>query len=414
MATQLQVYKSLSPALSKLTAKSKKKSLLTRAGIGLSTLSALGGASVLADHYEREKRVNKAKAIAALSGAGAGGLGGLGLASLLTDNKLLQALGALGGGVAGGLAGGLGGKYLSDKYASENTHVPENTYTPENTYVPENNYGIIPVTVENMAASISPYAGDNYERKITKAEEMENKIKNELDINNIKADLARKARIRSILYGAGGATLGGLGGLGLTSLVTKNKLLRALGALGGGVAGGLGGKYLSGKYASTDKKYTKSSYDNPDYIIEKQKENAKALKEKLNNFVLMYGSNPQGIQYLNELNKKNKELESNYNLLNTDYQKVNDEYHKLNQLFNLSRALNRATLGAGVGGLGGYGLTSLMTKNKWLRALGALGGGVAGGALGFNPSYWKNKARNLWHDSKSYADKAINKFKNKK
>ena len=412
MTTELQVIKSLLPALSKPIVKSKKKSLLAGAGIGLSTLGALGGASVLSDRYAREKLVNKAKkdALAALSGAGVGGLGGLGLTSLLTDNKLLRALGALGGGVAGGL----GGRYLADKYASENTYVPENTYTPENTYVPKNNYGIIPVTVENMAASISPYAGDNYERKITKAEEMENKIKNELDINNIKADLARKARIRSILYGAGGATLGGLGGYGLASLMTKNKLLRALGALGGGVAAGFGGKYLADKYASTDKKYTKSSYDNPDYIIEKQKENAKALKEKPNNFVLMYGSNPQGIQYLNELNKKNKELESDYNLLNTDYQKVNDEYHKLNQLFNLSRALNRATLGAGVGGLGGYGLTSLMTKNKWLRALGALGGGVAGGALGFNPSYWKNKARNLWHDSKSYADKAINKFKNKK
>ena len=210
MSTELQVIKSLLPALSKPVVKSKKKSLLTGAGIGLGTLGALGGASVLSDHYSRKKLVNNAKDIIALSGAGAGGLGGLGLATLLTDNAWLKALGALGGGVAGGLAG----KYLAGKYASENTHVPENTYTPENTHVPENNYGIIPVTVENMAASISPYAGDNYERKITNAEEMENKIKNELDINNIKADLARKARIRSILYGAGGATLGGLGGLG--------------------------------------------------------------------------------------------------------------------------------------------------------------------------------------------------------
>lgn len=269
MATQLQkVVNSILPALSKPVAKSKKKSFLTGAGIGLGTLGALGGASVLSDRYAREKRVNKLKkeALAALSGAGVGGLGGLGLTSLLTDNKLLRVLGALGGGVAGGL----GGKYLADKYASENTYVPENTYTPENTDVPENNYGIIPVTVENMAASISPYAGDNYERKITKAEEMENKIKNEPDINNIKADLARKARIRSILYGAGGATLG-----------------------------------------------------------------------------------------------------------------------------------------AGVGGLGGYGLTSLMTKNKWLRALGALSGGVAGGAVGYNPAYWANKTRDLWHDTKAYSGKAI-------
>ena len=278
MSTELQVIKSLLPALSKPVVKSKKKSLLTGAGIGLGTLGALGGASVLSDHYSRKKLVNNAKDIIALSGAGAGGLGGLGLATLLTDNAWLK----------------------------------------------------------------------------------------------------------------------------------------ALGALGGGVAGGLGGKYLSGKYASTDKKYAMSSYNNPDYIIEKQKENAKALKEKLNNYVLTYGSNPQGIQYLNELNKKNKELELDYKLLNADYQKVNNKYHELNQLFNLSRALNRATLGAGVGGLGGYGLTSLMTKNKWLRALGALGGGVVGGAVGYNPVYWRNKTRDLWYDTKSYADKAINKFKNKK
>lgn len=39
-------------------------------------------------------------------------------------------------------------------------------------------------------------------------------------------------------------------------------------------------------------------------------------------------------------------------------------------------------LGTGIGGLGGYGLTSLMTKNKWLRALGALGGGIAGTIIG--------------------------------
>lgn len=273
MATQLQVVNNALSALSKPIAKSKKNSFWPGVGIGLSTLGALGGASVLSDRYVKEKLSNKVKkdALAALSGAG----------------------------------------------------------------------------------------------------------------------------------------IGGLGGYGLTSLMTKNKLLQALGALGGGVAGGLGGKYLSGKYASTDKKYTKSSYDNPDYIIEKQKENAKALKEKLNNYVLTYGSNPQGIQYLNELNKKNKELASDYKTLSTDYQKVNDEYHKLNQLFNLSRAVNRATLGAGIGGLGGYGLTSLMTKNKWLRALGALGGGVAGGALGFNPSYWRNKTRDLWRDTKSYSDKAI-------
>lgn len=37
--------------------------------------------------------------------------------------------------------------------------------------------------------------------------------------------------------------------------------------------------------------------------------------------------------------------------------------------------------GGTLGGLGGYGLTSLMTKNKWLKALGGLAGGAAG-ALG--------------------------------
>ena len=59
-----------------------------------------------------------------------------------------------------------------------------------------------------------------------------------------ESELQNKVNVLSTLLGAG---IGGLGGYGLTSLMTKNKLLRALGTLGGGVAGGIGGKYLSDK-----------------------------------------------------------------------------------------------------------------------------------------------------------------------
>ena len=63
--------------------------------------------------------------------------------------------------------------------------------------------------------------------------------------------------------------------------------------------------------------------------------------------------------------------------------KDRDSFHEEEQseLQNKVNALS-TLLGAGAGGLGGYGLTSLMTKNKLLRALGTLGGGVAGGIIG--------------------------------
>lgn len=41
-----------------------------------------------------------------------------------------------------------------------------------------------------------------------------------------------------------------------------------------------------------------------------------------------------------------------------------------------------AGIGAGVGGLGGYGLSSLATKNKLIRLLGTLAGAGAGGYVG--------------------------------
>ena len=46
------------------------------------------------------------------------------------------------------------------------------------------------------------------------------------------------------------------------------------------------------------------------------------------------------------------------------------------------RALMPVMAGAGAGGLGGYGLTSLLTRNRLARALGTLGGAAAGGYLG--------------------------------
>ena len=128
----------------------------------------------------------------------------------------------------------------------------------------------------------------------------------------------------------GGGTLGGLGGYGLTSLVTKNKLIRALGALAGGAAGALGGNYWA--YKDYDSKY--ASQDS---------------------------------------NSKNSEVIFSLSL---------DDALRDARLENeITRAIRRGygTIGGGLlGGLGGYGLTGLMTKNKLLRALGTLGGGVAG------------------------------------
>lgn len=268
-----------------------------------------------------------------------GGLGGYGLTGLMTKNKWLRALGVLGGVVGGGI----GGSYLADKYASTS---PKNNYglrTAEDYQNELNRSGFYPkhITIDSikkpedvMNALINQdyYSRDNVDRKVTNAEEMENKINNELDINNIKANLARKARLRSILYGAGGATLGGLGGLGLTSLLTDNKWLRALGTLAGAGVGGYGGYYLKNKYAKSIKKRA-SQYDS----YEAQKGLLKALGD------------------------------------------TNDELNAALAQRDLYKNSLGAIAGGALGGLGGYGLTSLMTKNKWLRALGALGGVGVGG-----------------------------------
>lgn len=81
-----------------------------------------------------------------------------------------------------------------------------------------------------------------------------------------------------------------------------------------------------------------------------------------------------------ELNGKNNQI----NDLERDiaFERWNNEL-KQKELENKVNVLS-TLLGAGVGGIGGYGLTSLMTKNKLLKALGALGGGVAGGIIGYN------------------------------
>lgn len=188
----------------------------------------------------------------------------------------------------------------------------------------------------------------------------------------------KKTRARS-LGTIGGGTLGGLGGYGLTSLMTKNKLLQALGAIGGGVAGGLGGRYLADKYAS-EKKMTKMNSKfakNPAPFT---------LDDKLYS---LYDTLRSGINANFDENRYYNDM--NYDRLrdqisNLDDAFTDEKWENRNRQKELKNKLNRVStlLGASAGGLGGYGLTSLMTKNKLLKALGALGGGVAGGIIGYN------------------------------
>lgn len=89
----------------KLIAEGTIDALLT----GALTAGTLGGATgVVSNQLATKKLVNKLKkealgGLAGMSGSVVGGLGGYGLTSLMTKNKLLQALGAIGGGVAGGI-----------------------------------------------------------------------------------------------------------------------------------------------------------------------------------------------------------------------------------------------------------------------------------------------------------------------
>lgn len=151
--------------------------------------------------------------------------------------------------------------------------------------------------------------------------------------------------IRTRAFGViGGGTLGGLGGYGLTSLMTKNKWLKALGGLAGGAAGALGGDYLAYK------DYTKHASQNDS--------NSKFVNNVYNPYKVQKG-------LLKVLMNTNDELNSA--LRERDFYKNTLGY----------------AAGGTLGGLGGYGLTSLVTKNKLLRALGALAGGAAGAGVNY-------------------------------
>lgn len=171
-----------------------------------------------------------------------------------------------------------------------------------------------------------------------------------------------KDGIRTRAFGViGGGTLGGLGGYGLTSLMTKNKWLRALGGLAGGAAGAVGGDYLAFK----------------DYYAKhaSQASNSRFVK----NVYIPYMQDTKPSDNVYNPNKVQKDLLKV--LMNT-----NDELNSALRERDFYKNTLGYAAGSTLGGLGGYGLTSLMTKNKWLRALGALAGGAAG-AAGVNYAY---------------------------
>lgn len=84
------------------------------------------------------------------------------------------------------------------------------------------------------------------------------------------------------------------------------------------------------------------------------------------------------MRHSKELYDKNNQINDLKRDIRRDRYKNEEKQAELENKVNVLSTL----LGAGAGGLGGYGLTRLMTKNKWLRALGTFGGGVAGGIIG--------------------------------
>lgn len=118
----------------------------------------------------------------------------------------------------------------------------------------------------------------------------------------------------------------------------------------------------------------------------KEKEHAKSMSNVINYYkkLLERSENDQ-----NTLRNENAELQKNI-------KQFPDIQSKLDNIYK--------TIGYGgsIGGgsLGGYGLTSLMTDNKWLKALGGLAGGAAGGLLYSERDSLKPAIKNL-----------VNKFK---
>ena len=118
----------------------------------------------------------------------------------------------------------------------------------------------------------------------------------------------------------------------------------------------------------------------------KEKEHAKSMSNVIDYY--------RGIvdRYKNELNtlkNDNAELQKNIKQFPEIQSKLDNIYKTIGYSGSI-----------GGGSLGGYGLTSLMTKNKWLKALGGLAGGAAGGYLYSERDSLKQAIKNL-----------VNKFK---
>lgn len=118
----------------------------------------------------------------------------------------------------------------------------------------------------------------------------------------------------------------------------------------------------------------------------KEKEHAKSMSNVINYYKKLLERSEND---LNTLRNENAELQKNI-------KQFPDIQSKLDNIYK--------TIGYGgsIGGgsLGGYGLTSLMTDNKWLKALGGLAGGAAGGLLYSERDSLKQAIKNL-----------VNKFK---
>lgn len=197
-----------------------------------------------------------------------------------------------------------------------------------------------------------------------------------------------------------GSVVGGLGGYGLTSLMTKNKLLQALGALGGSVAGGLGGMFLAGKYASERKMSNMNSKFAKNINSDKQKNDVyaaayKALYDQyykgLNTNVPSYEDlDSQITNYLktnkvpndvlmqaliNDVKGSSKGItdksELRKNLIRTAYKGLRSGVNTKNNILSGVVGL----LGAGLGG----GLGYMLGKNNKVPM--TIGGGVLGGSL---------------------------------